>query len=103
MNKVQKIAQKRLDEIETAGARIKIKLKDLPDDQRVSRWKARLAEYAVSKTALALELKSGVSVKVKDTKQQALLAVMAGGDSVPRPTDGVVVDVPAADLSLEGK
>jgi len=103
MDKTQLIAQKRLEEIAYAEERIKNKAKAFSaDDPRQAGWAKRLAEYGVSKIALALALKSGTIVRIKDVAQMALVAAMVGGD-VPKPTAGTVVDVPAGDLTLEGK
>lgn len=103
MNKTQVIAQKRLEEIAHAEKRIKGKVENFPgNDPRQAGWAKRLTEYEVSKVALALELKSGTPVKIKDAAQMALVAAMAGED-VPKPTEGTVVDVPTGELSLEGK
>lgn len=104
MNEIQEIAQRRLEAIENCTARIKAKQDRFSkDDPRQAGWADRLAEYEVSKTALALELKSGVAVKIKDPKQMALVAAMTDGDSVPRPSKGTTVDVPAGNVKLEGK
>lgn len=103
LNKTQEIANKRLEEIAYSEERIKGKIDKFPkNDPRQEGWAKRLKEYEVSKVALALELKSGTPVKIKDEKQMALVAVMAGG-SVPEPTPGVAVDVPAGELKLESK
>ena len=103
MNQIQEIAHTRLHEIAAARERIERKINDLPDDQRVPQWQARLAEYAVSVKALKLELKTGVAVKIKDAKQQALIVAIADGEAVPAPTEGVTVNVPAGELTMEGK
>jgi len=103
MKKIKEIAKRRLKEIELATVRIKAKIESMPDDPRKEAWEKRLAEYEISKASLAIELKSGVAVKVKDKKQQQLIAAMRGGDQVPSPTGGVTVPVPAGDLSMEGK
>jgi len=104
MNKVQEIAKRRLEEIEGSTNRIKTKQKHYPDDDpRQTGWATRLAEYEVSKVVLALELKSGVAVKIKNQKQMALVAAMGAGDAVPPPSEGTMIDVPAGKPKLEGK
>lgn len=101
MNEIQKIAKRRLESIEYSTKRILRKIEQNP--ARKADYEKRLAEFEVSKKALKLELKSGVAVKVKDAKQQALIAAMSEGDSVPEQKTGIVINVPAGSINMEGK
>lgn len=90
MNIHQENAQKRLDRIAYNEARIKRKLEDpeYPPSKREGLLK-RLDEYADSRECLELTLKTGALVRLKNPEQMALVK-------------GVVIDVPAGNISVEG-
>lgn len=102
MNKFQEQAQERLEKIQANRKRILRKMKD-PEctPRKHAGYKNRLSEYDKSEKALLLTIKSGVPVKVKDEKQQALIAALTG--DVPQPSEGVTVPVPSGGLDMEGQ
>ncbi len=94
---VKEIAAKRVGEINYSIARIKRKIKTNPS--RKSDYEKRLAEYDISLKALDIELKTGISVRVNDKKQQALIAAVG----LANPTPGVTVSPPAGNINMVGK
>jgi len=103
MSQVQENAKRRIEAIKYTENRINAKLKAGVSPEKEAAMKTRLAEFAISKIALALELKSGTAVNIKDTKQMALIAALVDGNDVPSPSSGVVASIPAGSPNLEGQ
>lgn len=84
---VKQRAARRLVGIAYAAKRIKRKIKENQKPDRNADYEKRLEEYDLSIQALKLELRTGKPMRI------------GGADG----ENDTVIDVPAGDLSLEGK